>query len=327
MRILFALLLFASACKTAAVEPDKLQAQPVAGRQDMPAPPRLLAALEFKSKLSGVERAAIDTGYLTNAVRAAVLKSSSGVRVMTRENMLVLLQASGRSLEECEGECEVDTGRRLGAELVISGDLLRFGGSYKLDLRLHHTGNGELLAGAAASGETADKLEQAVPGAIQELLAPLRSVGSTASAREPLLGFPAKAQCLGHALDPKGTSFPTRGTFQARSRGADAASFHYEAVRTSGEPARNTVDGEWRIDASSGTVIASAVGDHGERFNGSSPGWQGDTLVELGNLQLPDRSFPYRSTWIKHGPRRLTFRFEILTQSKWLTTREEECSW
>ena len=42
-----------------------------------------------------------------------MLRSVPGVSLMTRENMLVLLQSSGKKLEDCEGECEVETGRRL----------------------------------------------------------------------------------------------------------------------------------------------------------------------------------------------------------------------
>src|SRR5206468_4766062 len=87
--------------------------------------------------------------------------------------MLVLLQSSGKKLEECEGECEVDTGRRIGADLVVSGELLKFGSSYKLDMRLHDTHEGRLLSGATASGPTVDALDRALPEAIAKLLAPI----------------------------------------------------------------------------------------------------------------------------------------------------------
>ena len=60
--------------------------------------------------------------------------------LIDRDNILVLLQASRKSLADCEGECEVDTGRRLGADLVVSGELLRFGSKLKLSMRLHETG-------------------------------------------------------------------------------------------------------------------------------------------------------------------------------------------
>jgi TolB-like protein len=131
----------------------------------------LLAVLDFKSKLRDD---AVDASYFSNQVRAAALRQARTVRVMTRENILVLLESQGKKLEDCEGECEIDTGRRLGADYVVSGEILRVGSSYKLDLRLHETRDGQLLGGAAASGHTVDELDANATGVIGELLAPLR---------------------------------------------------------------------------------------------------------------------------------------------------------
>ena len=93
---------------------------------------------------------------------------------MTRENVIVLLESQGKRLEDCEGECEVDTARRLGADYVVSGELLRVGSSYKLDLRLHETREGQLVGGAAASGHTVDELDANTGAIVTELLSPLR---------------------------------------------------------------------------------------------------------------------------------------------------------
>src|SRR5207237_489085 len=93
-----------------------------------------LAVLDFRNKLKGED---VDASYFSNAVRVAVKRTAPSVRVMTRENVIVLLQAQGKTLEDCEGECEIDTGRRLGADYVVSGEILRIGSSYPLDLRLH----------------------------------------------------------------------------------------------------------------------------------------------------------------------------------------------
>ncbi len=132
-------------------------------------PPRLLAVLEIHSKLKGKEAEQIDAGYLTDVIRAVALKAP-GVSVMTRENMLVLLGGS-KSLAECEGECEVETGRRLGADLVVSGEVLRYGSSFKLSLKMHETRDGRLLSAVQASGADADALEKSLRGAVTELMA------------------------------------------------------------------------------------------------------------------------------------------------------------
>ena len=133
---------------------------------------RMLAVLEFRNKLDN--RKEIDSSYLTDSVRIASLKANLGLRVMTRENELVMLQAAGKKLDECEGECEVETGRRLGADLVVSGELLRFGSSYKLNMRLYDTHSGQLLSASLASGKGADELDAGLTRATGELLAPLK---------------------------------------------------------------------------------------------------------------------------------------------------------
>src|SRR5438105_12616436 len=95
-----------------------------------------LAVLEFKSK---VEEKGFDAGYFADKVRSTALEALPGVQVMTRENVVVLLEAQGKKLEDCEGECEVDTGRLLGADYVVTGELFRVGSSYKLNLKMHET--------------------------------------------------------------------------------------------------------------------------------------------------------------------------------------------
>lgn len=117
----------------------------------------------------------LNAPYLADQVRAAVKAELPAAKVITRENMLVLLQASGKDLANCEGECEVDTARRIGADLVVSGELLKFGTQYKLNLKLHDVRSGELLAGAVAAGTTADDLDKAVAPAVGKLLAPLQA--------------------------------------------------------------------------------------------------------------------------------------------------------
>lgn len=131
----------------------------------------LVAVLDFRNKIKGED---VDAGYFSNAVRAAVKRTAPQARVMTRENVIVLLQSQGKTLEDCEGECEIDTGRRLGADFVVSGELLRVGTSYKLDLRLHETRDGQLVGGVTASGKTVDELDASTGAIVGELLSPLR---------------------------------------------------------------------------------------------------------------------------------------------------------
>jgi TolB-like protein len=128
-----------------------------------------LAVLELRNFTKDLTRE--NAQYFTDLVRTAALKAQPQLQVMTRENLLVLLQASGKDLANCEGECEVDTGRRIGADQIVSGEIQKVGTKYKLTLRLHDTHEGRLLASTQASGKTIDELDTDAQRAAQELLA------------------------------------------------------------------------------------------------------------------------------------------------------------
>ncbi len=130
-----------------------------------------LAVLDFENKLPDDDKKSVDGRYFADVVRSAALRALPSLHVVTRENLLVLLESSGKRIEECEGECEVDTGRRIGADLVISGDLLKIGTNYKLNLRLHETRRGQLLAGTQASGKSVDELDANAMMSVNALLA------------------------------------------------------------------------------------------------------------------------------------------------------------
>jgi len=110
-----------------------------------------------------------DARYFTDLIRAAVLKFAPQLDVMTRENLLVLLRSTGKDLANCEGECEVDTGRRIGADAIISGEIQRIGTRYKISLRLHETHEGRLAGASVASGKSIDELDDSANKAVATL--------------------------------------------------------------------------------------------------------------------------------------------------------------
>jgi hypothetical protein len=127
-----------------------------------------LAVLDLRNETSDL--APKDVRYFTDVIRAGVLKYEPQLDVMTRENLMVLLQSSGKDLANCEGECEVDTGRRIGADEIISGELVKVGTRYKLSMRMHETHEGRLLGAALASGSTIDELDESTNQAVATLL-------------------------------------------------------------------------------------------------------------------------------------------------------------
>ena len=112
----------------------------------------------------------VDRIYFSDKVRGAIGLRVPRLFVMTRESTETLLKASGREMSDCQGECEVETGRRLGADYVVSGRISKVGSRLALTLRLHSTSEARLLRSAEALAASTDLLVDASLGAVDELL-------------------------------------------------------------------------------------------------------------------------------------------------------------
>ena len=105
--------------------------------------------------------------YLSDLIRGALVEGSKGWLVMTRENLRAHLPP-GVELAACEGDCVVSTARNIGADAVVSGEIVDFKGDLRVLLKLHSTADGALMA-TARSGGNLTQLEAAIP----TLVAPL----------------------------------------------------------------------------------------------------------------------------------------------------------
>src|SRR4051812_23770012 len=65
-----------------------------------------IAVLELRSLVRGQALLGVRT-YLTDAIRTRALEACPTCSIITRENIVVLLGAQGKTIEECEGECEL----------------------------------------------------------------------------------------------------------------------------------------------------------------------------------------------------------------------------
>ena len=172
-----------------------------------------LAVLEFSSKLGNRE---VEPGYFSEVVRGVALDEAPGTRVITRESLLTLLEASGKDAASCEGECEVDTGRRIGADYIVSGELWKIGSTFHLRMKLHDTRTADLLSVADASGKTVDELDASTADAARKLFVPLRStkpsvrVATAPPQRQPA---PSTAPLRAAARAPAGMSGWRRAGF------------------------------------------------------------------------------------------------------------------
>ncbi len=132
------------------------------------AQPRV-AVLELKGKLSRGQ-----LSVLSDKVRAGVLAGLRGKDyvVMSRENMAVLLKDMGLDCESVQGECEVETGRNIGAAYVVSGAVEDVGGGLLLvSLKVHDTASGALKATGDVRGKEVIQLIDQLPGTVAQVMA------------------------------------------------------------------------------------------------------------------------------------------------------------
>ena len=66
------------------------------------------------------------------------------------------------TLEDCVGTCEVETGRTLGADWILTGEVIRFGKSLRVSVKLHDTHSGQYLAGDSLKGRDVEELELSI---------------------------------------------------------------------------------------------------------------------------------------------------------------------
>ncbi|MCB9536595.1 MAG: hypothetical protein H6704_10095 [Myxococcales bacterium] len=138
------------------------------------AAPRKLAVLELRNR---AEITAQEADYLTDVVRGVAAGLPAGDWfVMTRENILAVLPP-GTDLAKCleDATCDVEVGRALGADVAVFGDIVRFGKSLKVNLKLYDiAGGGRLLAQEAGGAPGIEALEAPVRGAAAALFDRLR---------------------------------------------------------------------------------------------------------------------------------------------------------
>ena len=135
-----------------------------------------LAILEFRNIDNAMSRS--EVGYIAEIFRDLGAKMGRrGLSVMTKENILQLLPP-GKTLEQCQGECEVETGRNIGADYVLSGEVRKLpeGLGYRLTAKIHQTRNGSLLSSEIYEGITFKQLESDIRSSkTKDVFRPIRT--------------------------------------------------------------------------------------------------------------------------------------------------------
>jgi formylglycine-generating enzyme required for sulfatase activity len=114
-----------------------------------------------------------EVSYLTAQLQGLVQQKTKDLyQVMTQDNILTLLPPN-QTLENCiEGECEVNIGRLLGASLVVTSHIFRFGSQKTLryTVKLHETQTGTLLSSQTIKAQKVDTLEINLSATVDALL-------------------------------------------------------------------------------------------------------------------------------------------------------------
>ena len=109
------------------------------------ATPIQVGVLEFRG--NGIEQVLLFK--LSDQSRLAALEvlPKEEYAIITRENIIQILSDMEQDPSCVSGLCEIETGRTIGADLIMVGDLLKLGETYSLTLKLYETQKGTLIAG------------------------------------------------------------------------------------------------------------------------------------------------------------------------------------
>ena len=150
----------------------------------------MVAVLEFSG--IGIEDDVLN--QLSDSVRVAARDALpvADYDLMTRENMMRILEDNEIDPSCIEGACEVDTGRNIGADLIIAGQLRRLEGQNLLTLKLYDTDSGKLLSGQKSESGSVLELDHQAEAATRALLGKglgIKDLISAPSAAQPSYNF------------------------------------------------------------------------------------------------------------------------------------------
>jgi PEGA domain len=161
-----------------------------------------IAVLELRNDESVSVSAA---RYLTDIVRGQASRSlpSSRFTIMTRENIIDMLPP-GTDLAKCTtSTCEVEVGRKIGADYIVTGDILTFAGELRVVLKAHESATGAFLGEQTVKGKELLALEGSIREAAASLFALVKNHAGGGGGPEPP-GPDVEVEVLRFESDPRG---------------------------------------------------------------------------------------------------------------------------
>lgn len=118
--------------------------------------------------------------YLTDELRAQAVRAlpaEMNFTIMTRENIIAMLPP-GKSIEQCEGSCLVETGKNISADYVAQGRVGWFGKDLTLTVEFYETAGAKLVGSFTAKSADAEGLLESIKKQSPGLFAKARGSGS-----------------------------------------------------------------------------------------------------------------------------------------------------
>jgi hypothetical protein len=99
--------------------------------------------------------------------------------ILTRENMLSVLKDQNKDATCFEGSCEVEIGRNIGADYIVSGQVVQIEGVYLYSLKLHNTDSGALIGTERIEGSSGLELVRNTAKETEVFLMKVMNIAST----------------------------------------------------------------------------------------------------------------------------------------------------
>ena len=130
----------------------------------------------------------LDRQYLTNVLREQAVKelpAKENYTIMTRENILQMLPP-GKAIEDCEGNCLVETGKNIAADYICQARVGRFGTSLTLSAELYETAGNKLIASFNGRGQNVEELLVLIENKSHEFFSAIREMTQPAETSAPV---------------------------------------------------------------------------------------------------------------------------------------------
>ena len=129
-----------------------------------------VAILETSSQVISYDEKSFITDKLRSEARNAL--PYDGFTIMTRENIIQMLPP-GKTIEECEGNCLVETGKNIAADYVAQARVANMGTKFSVTVEIYSTASNDLLKSISDRADDVDGVGDLISAHSKELFEPL----------------------------------------------------------------------------------------------------------------------------------------------------------